>query len=273
MADPLPAVMKTLVLSQRFTDDSNTLWRAAIEEGWEIVRAHGFRVDPVAGDAVLYGETLFADLVTEALGVDVVGPNDAWLPSLPSWALGRRIALTPLSAARSRGDFPRFIKPPDDKLFAARVYESAASFAELTAGIDPGTQVLVSDPVRFDVEYRAFVADRRVEALSPYIRGGVIAEGWQSLPGEREAATAFLERLLFEPAVALPPSLVIDVGRLSTEVSAEWVVVEGNPAWASGICGCDPTAVLKVLAAATVPRGSCPMWARPASWTPAGGGP
>jgi hypothetical protein len=119
--------------------------------------------------------------------------------------------------------------------------------------------VLVSTPVRFEVEYRAFVLGRRVAATSVYIRGGAIAEGWEERPGEREGALGLLAELLADEAIALPPALVIDVARLS---GGDWAVVEGNPAWASGLCGCDPQAVLPALAAATVPRGTAGQWAR-----------
>lgn len=255
--------MHTLVLSQRFTDDSNLLWRAAIEAGWAIVRAHGFKVAPVEGTPVLYGETIFADAISEQLGVSVVTPTHTWLPGLPSRFLQREVRLTTLAKSLA-GPFPAFIKPPDDKLFAARAYPDAASLAAVTQGFEGGTPVLVSSPVSFAVEYRAFVANRRVAALSAYIRGGAVAEGWEELPGEREGAIALLEALLDDTSVELPPALVIDVGQLA---SGSWAVVEANPAWASGLCGCDPAVILSVLAAATVPRGSEARWARDAIWT------
>lgn len=254
--------MHTLVLSQRFTDDSNLLWRAAIDAGWDIVRAHGFKVGPIDGTPVLYGETIFADAICEELSVSVVTPTHAWLPALPSRFLQRSVGLTTLADAMT-GSFPAFIKPPDDKLFAARVYPDAASLAAVTQGFEAATPVLVSSPVSFAVEYRAFVAGRRVAALSAYIRGGAVAEGWEELPGEREGALALLEALLADVSIEVPPALVIDVGLLS---SGSWAVVEANPAWASGLCGCDPAVILSVLAAATVPRGAEPRWARDAIW-------
>jgi hypothetical protein len=255
--------VNTLVLSQRFTDDSNLLWRAAIEAGWDVVRAHGFKIGPVEGTPVLYGETIFADAISEELGVSVVTPTHTWLPSLPSRFLQREVRLMTLAESLA-GAFPAFIKPPDDKLFAARVYPDAASLAAVTQGFDDATPVLVSSPVSFAVEYRGFVANRRVAALSAYIRGGAVADGWEELPGEREGALALLEEIVADSSVELPPALVIDVGQLS---SGSWAVVEANPAWASGLCGCDPTLILPVLAAATVPRGSEPRWARDAIWT------
>jgi hypothetical protein len=48
----------------------------------------------------------------------------------------------------------------------------------------------------------------------------------------------------------LPPAVVIDVGRMT---GRGWGVVEANAAWASGLCGCDPAAVLAVLRRAAVP--------------------
>jgi hypothetical protein len=53
------------------------------------------------------------------------------------------------------------------------------------------------------------------------------------------------------PTVALPPAVVVDVGRMA---GRGWGVVEANPAWASGLCGCDPAGVLPVLRRATVPQ-------------------
>lgn len=254
--------MKTLVLSQRFTDDSNALWRTALAAGWDVVRAHGFRVDPVNGEVAMYGETLFADAVAEALGVSVLGPSAAWLPALPHRYLRREVRLTDLEGAQT-STFPAFIKPPDDKFFAARIYAALTDFVDSTQGLASTTPVLVSQPVRFEVEYRAFVEERRVATISVYIRAGQLADDWREEPGEREEALEFLSRLLADELVELPPALVIDVGRLAT---GGWAVIEGNPAWASGLCGCDPTAVLPVLAAATVPRGCGGQWARDAVW-------
>lgn len=256
--------MKTLVLSQRYTDDSNLLWRAAIDAGWEVARARGLRAPPVAGEPVLYGETIFADAVAEELGVSVLGPPDAWLPSLPARFLQRRVALEALGEALASGAFPRFVKPPDDKLFPARVYRDADDLRSATPGFDEAAPVLTSDPARFIVEYRVFVAERAAAAASVYIRGGAIAAGWEERDGEREGALAFLSELLADTTIEMPPALVIDVGLLST---GAWAVVEGNPAWASGVCGCDPALVLPVLAAATAPKSAGSRWARGAVWT------
>lgn len=113
--------------------------------------------------------------------------------------------------------------------------------------------MLVAEPVRFRLEVRAFVLDRKVAALSAYIRDGEIAKAadgtWPLEAGEEAEARALLEELLVDMTVALPPALVIDVGSIE---GRGFAVVEANPAWASGLCGCDPAAVLSVLMRATV---------------------
>ncbi|AKF10401.1 hypothetical protein DB32_007550 [Sandaracinus amylolyticus] len=66
--------------------------------------------------------------------------------------------------------------------------------------------------------------------------------------------------------VALPPTVVIDVGRIE---GRGFAVVEANAAWAAGICGCDPDAVLRAVARTCVPTSSLDditrRWARAAS--------
>ncbi len=83
------------------------------------------------------------------------------------------------------------------------------------------------------------------------------AGDWEATSEEIEAATAALA----DAEVDLPPEVVVDVGRMA--------VVEANPAWASGLCGCDPAGVLPVLRRAAVPHGAVPeaerRWVRRAS--------
>ncbi len=76
-----------------------------------------------------------------------------------------------------------FVKPTDEKCFPARVYGDGTPIAP-DPGLPPDLPVLVSEPVVFEVEYRFFVLEREVAALSPYIRGGEVA---RSEAGEWEA--------------------------------------------------------------------------------------
>lgn len=129
--------------------------------------------------------------------------------------------------------------------------------------------MLVSEIVTFGLEVRAFVLEREVASLSAYMREGKIAnneEGeWPLAAAERAEASAFLATLLADPAVRLPPAVGVDVGRAE---GLGWVVVEANPCWASGLCGCDPRDLLPVMRRANVPTHALPESDKP--WSRAG---
>lgn len=247
--------MHTLVLSHRYTSDSNALFAAALAAGWDVERLHIFRCPEglASREPVFYGETLLADAVREDLGLLLLEPSDAFLPRLPHAYRLRDVRLTTLAEACGLTG-RAFVKPTDEKCFPARVYANGSA-------IDPDPvlphdlPVLVSEPVVFEVEYRCFVAERKLVALSPYLRGGEIARGpegvWEAEEEEVAAVRACIEALLGDSTAELPPAVVVDVGRMA---GRGWGVVEANAAWASGLCGCDPAAVLAVLRRACVPR-------------------
>lgn len=97
--------------------------------------------------------------------------------------------------------------------------------------------------------------ERQVVTLSPYVREGEIVlteDGiWQASPAEYEQAQTYIETLLADPNVPLPPAIVLDIGQIREH---GWAVVEANTSWGAGIYGCDPTRVLSVVARACVKR-------------------
>jgi len=246
----------TLVLSPRYSSDSIILRRAAVAEGWNVFRLQGWRVPDELrernDDIALYGEALFAAAIAEALGRVLLEPPPDWLLSLPAPYLRRAVRSTTLGAGREQGA-PAFIKPADGKMFPARVYASGLELP-LPEIVPDATAVLVSDPVDWGIEFRPFVLDGWVITFSPYLRRGQLAQAddgsWSAAPGEIEAALEFAARVLGDPAVELPPAVVLDVGIITER---GWAVVEANAAWASGLYGCDPARVLPVLARACVP--------------------
>jgi len=155
--------MPTLVLSPRYTADSIALWRAALASGWSITRVRKIgdaaelagEVDP--SEVLIYGETMLADAVADALDLALLEPTYAWLPELPKALRLREIELTTLGVARGLAG-PVFVKPVDDKFFPARVYAPV----EVDALVADDLPVLIAEPVRFGVEVRAFVCERAV---------------------------------------------------------------------------------------------------------------
>lgn len=239
--------MTTLLLSSRQSEDNQALWRAAIRRGWDVERVQGIRVPAIDDDdIVIYVESLYAPTIAESLGRHLPEPAEDWLVRLPHPYTKRKIEISTLAAARSLAS-PAFVKPPNEKSFAASVY---ACGRDLPDGYPDDMAVLIAEPVVWDVEFRCFALDGVVRTLSPYLRAGKFAklDGYWATDEERATARSFAERVLAEASSGLPRTVAIDVGQIQ---NAGWAVVEANAAWGSGIYGCDPESVLDVVRCAT----------------------
>lgn len=246
--------MPTLILPPRYTEDSNLVRKAAIEAGWKVERVQGWRAPEWLRDVdpVLYGEPLFAAVVADTLGLALLEPPFNWLSTIPREWLCRDVRFMTLGDARNEG--PAFIKPADDKCFAARVYDSGNDLP--TSDVLPDTTpVLVSESVNWHVEFRCFILDRKLLTLSPYLREGELCRAddgsWVTNGDEIEEARDFIGRVLADDRVPLPPAVVVDIGIIS---DSGWAIVESNAAWGSGIYGCDAGEVLKVIRRACLKR-------------------
>jgi hypothetical protein len=246
-------MMPTLLLSARQTDDAQLLWRACIAAMWDIVRVHGWQAPSLpAADVAIYGEPLFAQHVAQTLGLRLVEPPLDWLPRLPARWRGRDVRLTTLADVRNVAE-RAFIKPADEKCFDARVYSSGAELP-VPGPLPDDLPVLVQEVVEWTIEFRCFVLERKVAAVSVYWRDGQLAKSedgtWISSYVELNEATEFCESVLRDPNVAVPDAVVLDVGVIRNH---GWAVIECNAAFSAGIYGCDPTAVLPVLRRACIP--------------------
>lgn len=229
-----------LILPPRVTEDSVSIWHSAISEGWSTLRLRNWRAPEellLSGrEKLIYGEPLFAEAVADQLGIVLFEPVTTWLPSLPHSVLRRRVHLCKLSHVHEYG-MPIFVKPAEGKVFEPRVVYEPGELPKIEKIDD--LDVLVSDPVRFDLEVRFFVSSRRPICSSPYWRHGKLARDesgeWPFLGTEEREATSFLEELLKNSAVELPPSVVIDIGRIEND---GWAVIEANPLWGAGLYGC-----------------------------------
>jgi hypothetical protein len=241
--------MPVLVLPPRYTPDSLALADAAMHARWEVERLHSWRVpDLLRGrnDVVLFGEPLFAAAVAEDLGLALLEPPLSWLAELTEEYRRREVSFTTLAHARKRL-CPTFVKPADDKCFITKVF---ATGEELPGNeVLPGTTpVLMAEPVMWIVEFRCFILERKVLTVSPYLRNGRLAQtadgSWPAIDSETDEALAFAEMILADLTVRLPPAVALDVGIIENR---GWAVVEANAAWGSGIYGCNPNEVLRVV--------------------------
>ncbi|MEU4120085.1 ATP-grasp domain-containing protein [Kitasatospora sp. NPDC028055] len=225
--------------------------RARTAASWQAPR------DLLGAAVHVYGGPLFADAVGRELGLALLEPAEDWLARLPLGLTGRRVSATTLAEARGlRG--PAFVKPPADKLFAARVYPDGRALPG-PALLDGDTRVLVSEVVRFRTEFRLFVLDGAVRTGSRYAQDGDLSVA--PLGADGPEVLAFARDVLAASAshAPLPSAVVVDVGR----TDRGWAVVEANAAWASGGYAADPGEVLDVVLRSSGPAAQLPV----ADWT------
>lgn len=237
----------TLYLSNSSSRDHQAIWQEAVRRGWQVERIRGVTVSRRETDNIAaYLEPIYAPIISEQLGIELIDPEPGWLSELPMELVRRRIELTDVANARKRTS-RFFIKPPNDKSFEAKV---VADGGAIDTELDDSTPVLVADPVEFVSEYRCFVLDGHALTVSPYVRGDALASetAYAMDDDERINAIQFAERVL-ACGSSLPNAVVLDVGMLSDGC---WAVVEANGAWGAGIYGCDPAKCLDVIDAATI---------------------
>ncbi|NOK81950.1 MAG: DUF4343 domain-containing protein [Chloroflexi bacterium AL-W] len=240
----------TLILSHRYTEDSQRLWQAAIQLGWHVERLHSWHIPEhlqTINEPVIYVEALMAPIIAEFFGQSLIEPPKDWLPDLPEAYRQRTVQLTTLGTARD-SLLPAFVKPPNDKSFTAQVYDAAT----LPTDYPDETPVLVAEPVVWEKEFRCFILDRQLRTSSIYLQHGELqrAEGFVSTVEEHSELQHFVGKLLNDPRVELPRASVLDVGVIKDR---GWAVVEQNSPWGAGIYGCDPAEVLEVLRYTSIP--------------------
>jgi hypothetical protein len=244
--------MPTLLLTPRQTEDAQALWRGTVSLGWHVHRVYGWKVPEVnAREAAVYGEPLLATHIAQTLGLELLGPPNDWLSSIPECWRKRSVFFTTMKEARECTE-PQFIKSASGKEFDARIYESGK---DLPRGqmISDSLPVLVQEIVRWDVEYRRFVSERQVKAASSYWRHGKDPRNEKGIWSQNELSEAveFCYSFLSDLKVSVPDACVVDVGMIQGK---GWAVIECNAAWSSGIYGCDGAAVLPVLFGACRPK-------------------
>lgn len=237
--------MPTLILSPQYNIDNQLLWKAAIELGWATHRLSSWRVaeaDKLIVDPVIYIDGLFVSYIAEAFNKNLSEPSDDWLSNLDIKYSKRLIQLMSIGEAR-KIDHPIFVKPPNEKSIKAQVFVSGAHLTEYREH-DVVFNVLVSEPVKWIKEFRCFAVDGKVATTSIYLRNGELQRQHDFYASEQELIEAkdFAQSVLDNTIT--PNPIVIDVGVIEDK---GWAVVEINAAWGSGIYGCDPKQVLRVL--------------------------
>ncbi|MEM6530943.1 MAG: hypothetical protein AAF653_21780, partial [Chloroflexota bacterium] len=122
-----------LVTSPRITPDSVALMEAAMASEQKALRLPSFRpTDEVQNVPIaVYGESLFAIILTSKLNHLLIEPTPAWLPDMPAEYTQRELIVMKLGEARQL-TIPRFVKTADGtKGFEAKVYKSGVGLPGL----------------------------------------------------------------------------------------------------------------------------------------------
>lgn len=213
----------TLVLSPRFSTDSENFWRAAVGAGWNIHRAIRYRVPEGVELPCVFGEVAFCDIMAERLDLGLLEPPNTWLGTLPEEMVKRELwcgTVADLGRVTSRS----FVKPANDKVFSFGVYEKGSDVP--TKYVDLSCPIIVSEVVAFDIEVRFHLLDGEIVAASQYrlVQADVTED--QAV----ELATAFIRPYL--KGLDLPSSVVVDVGHIEER---GWAFIEANQTYASGV--------------------------------------
>ena len=236
-----PAAQGLLVLPPRLTDSAKRIAAAAEARGLSTFQCETFEVPREVAAATtprfLHAGPSFADAVAKDLEIAPLEAPPDWLVTLPHEFTRRDITSMTLHEAYQLRT-PAFIKTPNDKQVAARIYPDGTRLPGPDA-IDPDTQVLVSDVLTYTSEYRIHVLDGQVHTASQYAQDGQL-----KLQPASHDATDFASELLTNINTTIPSAIVIDVG---SDTNGQWSVIEANAAWASGCYLADPDRVLDVV--------------------------
>lgn len=241
--------MPTVILTPRYSSDSQALWRAAIQLGWRAERLLNWQLPDElkqVAEPVLYLESVMAESIAQEMGVQLIDAAIDWLPKLPAEYRKRWVHLSTLGEARQLVD-RAFIKPPNDKSFPALPYQGT----ELPTDFPDDTPVLISEIVQWEKEFRCFILHNSLKTLSVYLRNSELqtVNDFALEADEEQQIQDFITMILADERVEIPAAIVIDVGVIQ---GRGWAVVEHNAAWGAGLYGCDPAKVLEVLRYATV---------------------
>lgn len=235
--------MPELILSPRATEDGRRLSKAASEMGWTIHQMNKWRVDEdaiFANELAIYGEPLFCRLMAAQIGRVLLEPPHDWLIGLPISITHRKIQYIKYCEL-SDLKLPLSIKPPDDKIFPASIYDDCSKLLQ-REDIDKDQPILVSDVVSFEKEFRIHLLDGIAKSGSRYsVKGELDCSGTDDLI---PTAKAFAEEAFLASNGSTPPAVVVDVGVTSFN---DWAVVEANPCFGSGIYEGNEKEILKVL--------------------------
>lgn len=251
--------MPTLILTSVRSTSSILLRKTAQKLEWDTIRIDGEHLpdwfELKDKQLAIYHPGLPAFKIAKQLSFSLLGIPPKWLSTIPFQYLNRNVQVMTLAQAYQLKEH-FFIKPALNKAFPHGIY-SGKSLLDITQNLIPQFLVHVIEPVKFILEYRFFVLNRKVMTFAAYLRFGKILEDiFDDLnPPQEELiqAKTFCELILNDKDIRLPAALVLDVGLIE---GRGWAIIEANECWASGLYCHKPISVLQTLLGACIPNSS-----------------
>ena len=179
---------------------------------------------------------------------ELIAPGPYWLTQIPQSLTQRMVSSSTVEDFLSQApENEFFIKPAEAKIegFEA-AWRNFSQTCEIISElkIPLGTVLQWSDKlIDINHEYRFYVLDGKVVTGSSYLVDGITHYDGadNSKLGEAMEFAQYAVSVIDNQ----PSAYVIDVGiDMSTN---SWLVIEGNPAWCSGIYGANPLKVIQVI--------------------------
>lgn len=232
--------MKKLLLLHYHCDySSNDVWLAAIRNGYATERIHDENIGERSKDFKFvryYGNTLQAERVGNKFPFSFFPLSPNILAETP---------LTKRSVKLARfGDLPEimtkrlFIKPVHQKYFDAKIYEIGE---KIDAAQLPNDLIYIQEPVNILDEVRCFCLDGEILTASYYRKNKEFE--LENIDDNIPTKLRYMVAALYMYH-DLPPGCVLDFG---VNEKGEWLFIEPNEAWASGIYNCDPNKCLEAI--------------------------
>lgn len=234
---------KILFMPILYSLDNNKMWSVALDNNWKTDRlkmSSKFYGPQISDDDIIayYGNAFLAKEIANYYDFSFIEPTLDWLSTVPREYLGREIEFMTL-AEFPYYDIRKFVKCTDNKWFSAEIFEPYEKLP--IDNIDKDLLICVQDVIDFQFEYRCFILNRQLMDISIYPQ--------THTPHPQTEAIEYISKVLEDEKVVIPASLVIDVGLTD---KGQWLIVEANPSFASGMYDCDAQKVFETIIAACI---------------------
>lgn len=220
---------------------------------WKLIRDYGFDIpdslDDYSSVAWWMNAQHAARLQRAGIANGLIAPGPNWLPGIPESLTGRRIYSAGIADFLSLpSGYQCWVKPSEAKIdgFEAgwrTVAETSNIVASLRIPVDSSVQWTES-LLKINHEHRFYVIDGEILTGSAYLVDGVTYYDG-AVSSRTSEAHEFANHAVSELGENQPAAYTLDVG--FDEINKKWILIEGNPAWCSGIYGSEPILALKAI--------------------------